>query len=121
MLASIRPRAGARASASLEVSRGDLILRGLCVGAALLVLVTLAGVVFEIAREAAPAISTYGLSFLGHTTWAPNTGHFGAAVLLFGTGVTYSWVDGRGPPGDRDRAVSAMRAQAGPSDRRSDG
>jgi phosphate transport system permease protein len=88
MLASIRPRAGARASASFEGSRGDLILRGLCVGAGLLVLVTLAGVVFEIAREAAPAISKYGLSFLGHTTWAPNTGHFGAAVLLFGTGVT---------------------------------
>ena len=88
MLASIRPRAGARASASFEGSRGDLILRGLCLGAGLLVLVTLAAVVFEIAREAAPAISKYGLGFLGHTTWAPNTGHFGAAVMLFGTGVT---------------------------------
>jgi phosphate transport system permease protein len=88
MLASIRPRAGARASGSLQGSRGDLILRGLCLAAGALVLLTLAGVVYEIVDNAAPAIGKYGLSFLGRTTWAPNRNQFGAAVMLFGTGVT---------------------------------
>ena len=83
MLASIRPRAGARASASFEGSRGDLILRGLCLGAGLLVLVTLAAVLYEILVNASPAISKFGLGFLGHTTWADNTGHFGAAVMIY--------------------------------------
>src|SRR6202012_6005079 len=88
MLASIRPRAGARATASFEGSRGDLILRGLCLGAGLFVLVTLAAVLYEIIANASPAISKFGLGFLTHTTWADNTGQFGAAVMIYGTAVT---------------------------------
>jgi phosphate transport system permease protein len=88
MLASIRPRAGVRAAASLAGSRGDLILRGLCLGAGLLVLVTLAGVLYEIIANASPAISKFGLGFLIHTIWADNTGQFGAAVMISGTAVT---------------------------------
>jgi phosphate transport system permease protein len=40
---------------------------------------------------ASPAISRYGLGFLVHATWMPNTGVsgvFGAAVLLYGTAVS---------------------------------
>ena len=86
--ASLRPRAPARARASLEVSRGDLVLRGLCIAAGALVLVTLADVVYEIVRGAAPAFARYGLGFVGHTTWAPNFKRFGAGAMLYGTAVT---------------------------------
>jgi phosphate transport system permease protein len=86
--ASLRPPSVARAQASLEVSRGDLVLRGLCVAAGLIVIAALAGVVYEIVHSAAPAVSKYGLSFLGHSTWAPNTDTFGAAAMLYGTAVT---------------------------------
>jgi phosphate transport system permease protein len=86
--ASLRPRAPVRRRVSTEVSRGDLILRGLCVGAGLLVVLTLVDLVYEIVRGAAPAINKYGLAFVGHTTWAPNFKHFGAAVMLYGTAVT---------------------------------
>jgi phosphate transport system permease protein len=34
---------------------------------------------------ASPALSRYGLGFLGHTTWAPNFKLFGAATLIYGT------------------------------------
>jgi phosphate transport system permease protein len=87
-LASIRPRAGARASASFEGSRGDLIMRGLCLGAGLFVLITLGAILLEITLNARPAISKYGLGFLTHTTWADNKNQFGAAVMLFGTAVS---------------------------------
>jgi phosphate transport system permease protein len=86
--ASLRSRAPLRARASLEASRGDLILRGLCVGAGALVVLALADLVYEIVHGAAPAFDKYGLGFLGHTEWAPNFKHFGAAVMLFGTAVT---------------------------------
>jgi phosphate transport system permease protein len=34
------------------------------------------------------AISTFGLSFLGNTTWNPVTNHYGAAALIYGTFVS---------------------------------
>lgn len=70
------------------MSRGDLILRGLCLGAGALVLLALADLVYEIVDGAAPAFHEYGLGFVGHSQWAPNFKHFGAAAMLYGTGVT---------------------------------
>src|ERR1700743_2939960 len=88
VLSSLRPCASARGRAPPEVSRGDLILRTLCLGAGVLVLVALVDLVYEIVHGAAPAFNAYGLAFLGHTAWAPNFSHFGAAGMLYGTGVT---------------------------------
>jgi phosphate transport system permease protein len=34
------------------------------------------------------AVSTFGLSFLGNTTWNPVTNHYGAAALIYGTFVS---------------------------------
>ena len=65
-----------------------MILRGLCLGAGVLVVVALADLVYEIVHGAAPAFSRYGLGFVGHTEWAPNFKHFGAAAMLYGTAVT---------------------------------
>src|SRR5271163_1956721 len=67
---------------------GDLVLRGLCVLAALLVILAIVAIIRQVVSGASPAISAFGLSFVWHTTWNPVTGVFGAGVLLYGTAVT---------------------------------
>lgn len=64
---------------------GDLFLRGLCALAALLGVVVLVLLAYQVAKGASPAISKFGLGFLFHTTWQPNFGEFGAGTLIFGT------------------------------------
>jgi phosphate transport system permease protein len=71
-----------------ERSRGDQILRALCLAAGLLAAAVLVEIVYQVISGAAPAISKFGLGFLGHTDWAPNLNHFGAGVMLYGTAVT---------------------------------
>jgi phosphate transport system permease protein len=71
-----------------ERSRGDQILRGLCLVAGLLVAAVLFEIAYQVISGARPAISKFGLSFLWHTDWAPNLNHFGAGVMLYGTAVT---------------------------------
>ncbi len=80
--------AGVRARVSLQGSTGDRVMRGLCVAGGIVVVLLLADIAFEIIKGAAPAIGKFGLPFLVHATWAPNTGVFGAAVMLYGTAVT---------------------------------
>lgn len=41
-----------------------------------------------IVNQASPAISTFGLGFVGLQTWDPVSGHFGAADFIFGTVVS---------------------------------
>lgn len=76
------------ARGAAERSRGDSILYGLCGLAGLVAAFVLVEVAYQVITGAAPAISTFGLGFLGHTTWAPNFNRFGAAVMLYGTAVT---------------------------------
>jgi phosphate transport system permease protein len=64
---------------------GDRVLFGLCALAALLAGLTLAGIVYQLITNANPAISRFGLGFLGHTTWAPNFRVFGAGAMIYGT------------------------------------
>jgi phosphate transport system permease protein len=67
---------------------GDAILRCLCVLAALVGLLVLVAISYDVTNGASRAIGRFGLGFLGHTTWQPNFGIFGAGVMLFGTAVT---------------------------------
>ncbi|MGZ4186193.1 MAG: phosphate ABC transporter permease subunit PstC [Solirubrobacteraceae bacterium] len=67
---------------------GSRLLYGLCVGSGLLTVVILADVAYQVISGARLAISTFGVSFLWHSAWAPNFGHLGAATLLFGTAVS---------------------------------
>lgn len=69
-------------------SPGDRILFGLCALAALLAVVTLADIAYQLIHNATPAISKTGLGFIGHQTWEVNINQFGAATLLFGTMIT---------------------------------
>jgi phosphate transport system permease protein len=71
-----------------ERSRGDQVLRGLCLVAGLLAAAVLFEIAYQVISGARPAISKFGLSFLWHTDWAPNLNHFGAGVMLYGTAVT---------------------------------
>ena len=61
------------------------MLYGLCVLAGLLTVVILADVAYQVISGARLAMSTFGVSFLWHSAWAPNFGRLGAATLLFGT------------------------------------
>jgi phosphate transport system permease protein len=67
---------------------GDLVLRGLCMLAALIAILAILAIVRQVVSGASPAISRFGLGFVGHTIWNPVTGLFGAGVLLYGTAVT---------------------------------
>jgi phosphate transport system permease protein len=81
---------GRRLSAyrSVERSRGDTILYVLCLLAGLVAAFLLFEIAYQVITGAEPAISKFGLAFVGHTAWAPNLNHFGAAVMLYGTLVT---------------------------------
>ena len=48
----------------------------------------LADVVYQVAHNAGPAISRFGLGFLGHTAWRPNVNLEGAGALIYGTVVS---------------------------------
>jgi phosphate transport system permease protein len=81
-----RARTGRRSRGAGKV--GDRVLFGLCALAGLLVVVTLVDVVYQLVNNGSPAISRFGLGFLGHTTWKPNFKIFGAGALIFGTVVS---------------------------------
>lgn len=67
---------------------GDRVLYGICLAAALLAIVVMILVTYQIVDGALPAISKYGLGFLTSSTWQPNFELFGGAPFLFGTIVT---------------------------------
>lgn len=67
---------------------GDRILLGLCVLAGLLSAFILAETVYQVIKGAAPAISAFGLGFVGRTEWQANFSHFGAAAAIYGTVMT---------------------------------
>ena len=57
-------------------------------GLALVVPLTLAGITVLLLRDAWPALTRYGISFLVTTRWDPVAAVFGAGAYLFGTLVT---------------------------------
>lgn len=66
---------------------GDRALLGFTAGASILIIVLIALVVFDIVDKASPAMSHFGLAFLGTDTWNGFT-RFGAGSMIFGTLVT---------------------------------
>ncbi len=73
---------------AFDGSLGDGILYGLCVVAGIVAAAVLVEIAIQVITGAQPAIAKFGLGFVGHTTWAPNFGRFGAATMLYGTLVT---------------------------------
>jgi phosphate transport system permease protein len=71
---------------------GDQLLYGLTAAASLLVVATIAFIIYQLVDGAAPAISLYDIAFLGHNVWNPvldnQQGVFGAAAFIYGTAIT---------------------------------
>ena len=67
---------------------GDGVLYGLCLFAALLAVLAIGAIVYQVIDGASSSISRFGPGFLFHSTWKPNFGVFGAGAFLFGTAVT---------------------------------
>jgi phosphate transport system permease protein len=60
----------------------------LCALAAVLAGAILIDVAYQLINNARPAISRFGLGFIGHTDWRPNFKIFGAGSLIYGTVVS---------------------------------
>jgi phosphate transport system permease protein len=71
-------------------SFGDRLFAGLCLGAGILVLLTLGGIIVTLFLGGLPAFAHFGLDFLISTRWDPVEGReqFGAFISVFGTVVT---------------------------------
>jgi len=67
---------------------GDVSLRLICLGAALLAAVVLILIAKEVFEGSQPAISKYGFSFLTNKEWAPPLEKFGGEGLVLGTLIT---------------------------------
>jgi phosphate transport system permease protein len=87
---TVRAGLGARSAKRLRtVDRiGDAMLFGVSALAALLGVVILLLIAYQIVHGATPAISKFGLGFVFDTAWQPNFNVFGAGTLLFGTVVS---------------------------------
>lgn len=67
---------------------GDRLLYAVCAAAGLVVLITLADIIYQLASNSGLSISKFGLGFLVHQNWAVHFNQFGAAALLYGTAIT---------------------------------
>jgi phosphate transport system permease protein len=81
-----RPAQGGDVSTFDRVADG--LLKALCTVAALLALVVIVQIVYQLVSGARPAISAFGLGFLVHEVWEPNFEKLGALTFLYGTAVT---------------------------------
>jgi phosphate transport system permease protein len=77
---------------------GDVTLRLICLGAALLAAVVLILIAKEVFEGAQPAIPRYGLSFITHKEWAPPLEKFGGEGLVLGTLITSAMAIAIGAP-----------------------
>jgi phosphate transport system permease protein len=84
--------ASARARARRRLKRIDRIadgaLHALCSVGAIVVLLVMVDIAYQLLHGGQIAMSRFGLHFLTHPDWKPNFKVFGAASLLYGTVVT---------------------------------
>jgi phosphate transport system permease protein len=64
---------------------GDRVLLALTAVAALIPVLVLVEIGYQVINGARPAISRFGLGFLWHSGWQPNFSIFGAGNMLYGT------------------------------------
>jgi phosphate transport system permease protein len=82
-----------RGSLKTKGSRGDKILRGVVFSAALLTIITLVALAYEVVTGARLSFQTFGLGFITDSVWNPTGGNggkgtFGAWTLIYGTLIT---------------------------------
>jgi phosphate transport system permease protein len=87
--ATMQPaEATSRAGVLRRLRTSDLLFHGMTRAAALFVLLLLSGVILALIIGSAPALSTFGLSFITTEVWNPVTDQFGALAPIYGTLVT---------------------------------
>jgi phosphate transport system permease protein len=84
----VRPRPKWLRRVGLDANWGDATFRLLTGAFALLVVVTLGAMALSLLRTSEPAITRFGLGFIGATMWDPVREHFGALAFIFGTVVS---------------------------------
>ncbi len=67
---------------------GDTLFKGLCFSAAMLLMLTLVGLIVSLVIGGWPAISHFGFKFLTSSAWDPVADEYGAAGPVVGTLVT---------------------------------
>jgi phosphate transport system permease protein len=67
---------------------GDVVFQGVALLAAVAASVILALLAYKVVAQAWPAIRHFGISFVWHNAWNPNSNVYGAASFIFGTIVT---------------------------------
>src|SRR5690242_20828675 len=77
-----------RVSAARRAGAGDLRFRVFALGAAVMVMLIFAGVLFSLLAGAMPAFKAFGLSFITTEAWNPTEERFGALASIYGTLVT---------------------------------
>ncbi len=80
--------AASRSAVLKRLRLTDAVFHGLTRVAALAVLALLSGVIIALIIGAAPALGTFGFSFLFDESWNPVTERFGALAPIYGTLVT---------------------------------
>jgi len=81
------PRAQAARGVS-RAGRNDAIFHGLCFSAAMLLMLTLAGLIVSLFIGGWPALSHFGFKFFTSSAWDPVADDYGAAGPIVGTLVT---------------------------------
>ena len=81
----VKKQSGWRRRLGAVTAHGDRPFNLLVSGAALLVLLLVVAVGYELWRNSALARAAFGLSFLGTTTWDPVAEQFGALPYILGT------------------------------------
>ena len=81
-------RPSSRAAVLRRLRGSDLAFKGITRGAAITVLVLLSGVIMALVIGSIPALSAFGVSFVGSEAWNPVTEKFGALAPIYGTLVT---------------------------------
>ena len=79
-----KPRSSVRSADRI----GNGVLYGLCMLAALLAVVAIGAIAYQVIDGASASVSQFGLGFFVHSAWKPNFGIFGAATFVYGTAVT---------------------------------
>jgi phosphate transport system permease protein len=80
------PHAGPLSARAKLVDRiGEPLFRGLAAVAGVVSVGVLIWIVITVFNQASPAISEFGLSFIGKNVWNPVTNDYGAAAFIYGT------------------------------------
>lgn len=87
-----RPSAAVTASAAQRmkpVSRvSETLFQGLCLAMALVVILLVVLVGYQLWKGGGSTLSKFGVNFLTHSAWDPNENNYGALPFIFGTLVT---------------------------------